>query len=319
MENYSDKKFSRNLLGKKIILISVIIVAVLLGISMLSDGEYSQATILGVIFVLCIYALKNIYGQTCNLKEYVEQKGYKFYRQSSSERISQYTGIQIMIGFLLVVISINHFSFLNVIKGILPIIYIQLIMKKRIKLHVPVDDAMYFELEEMGIINNGSIVKSLYKDFVAWKDLKEGKKVLLITQDSFICVNFNSRNKADKYVCQLTQINKLGILRTGDYMLGYLITIGCNDKFMKIKLDGDSFQDSPEEFISFFIKELDRCKLGSKDTDIRNKNSMNMSKMQSEVAQNTSIREIDFVMENDAFKTSNNNKEIKSTTRTIDL
>jgi hypothetical protein len=314
-----DKKFKNDLGRKKIILFVVIIISSLLSTSIFSNGDYFDSIILATITVVSIYFLKNIYAQTCYLQEYIPQKGYKFYRKSSNKRMMHYTVIQIILS-LFAIIGIYNNTYGSAINVALAIIYIQIMMKKRIKLHEPIDDAMYFELEEMDIINSGNIVKALYKDFENWENLKENKKVLLVTQDNFICVNFKNRFEADKYVFPLSQIDKLGILRTGNYKEGFLITIGCNNKLMKIRLAGDSFQDSPEEFISFFISELDRCKLGIKDTNKRNENSVNVNKIQSEVLQDISIREIDFVIDNNKNETkSDDNIDVKSKNRCIDL
>lgn len=136
------------------------------------------------------------------------------------------------------------------------------VMKTRIKIHTMIDDASLFELEERGIITPADLVKSLYKDFNSWAELKPNAKLLLLTQDRLISIIFNNADEVVRNECSLSRITKLGFstFQTSESATGSgtLLFIGTVDNdIFRIKLLGSSYQDSPEIFISQLIKILD--------------------------------------------------------------
>lgn len=210
-----------------------------------------------------------------NIKDYIPGKDFKYLRTSASQKIKSYTKGQYILGIVTVIIIIVWIlhptgAMLKCASGgVVAILVLQYILKARIKLSVPIDDATYFELEEMSLIEKNDVVKSIYKDFESWEDVEEGRKALIVTQDNLVCVNFESREDATKVICPLSKIKKVNIVVTGRYGQSYLLTIGYGKDFLNIKLFGDSEQDSPEEFLACFLKELDRCLLGNENGEIR--------------------------------------------------
>ncbi len=317
MDKYSDKQFQRGVRWRKVVLTIVMSFAGILALELLLEQDYYDGLILGLITALLGYSLKRLMNQSYQVKAYEPHQGFKFYRQSSQNRLRQYTIIQSLFA-IPIIFNLIHFDLTNIIKALLPVIYIQTNLKGRIRLHVTIDDVTYFELEELKIINDGVIVRALYKDFADWTDLKKGSKILLVTQDRFICVSFRNRNEADQYSCLLSQVNRLGIVRAGIYGGSYLFTIGRDNQLIQVKLLGQSHMDSPEEFMAFLLKELDQRKLGIRNTEKRECKLENLPDGRRKDLRRIAIRELDFI----DFKNDNilqNNDMGKAIVRVIDL
>jgi hypothetical protein len=142
--------------------------------------------------------------------------------------------------------------------GVAGIVAIEVLIKRRIKLHEKIDDASLFELEEKGIIKSKDIVKGLYKDFQSWADVRKGNKLLVLTLDNLVIINIEDENNGTRIDCPLRDIRKFGMTGRGKYGEGLLLCIGTRDnRCYRIKLEGSSFQDSPEEFMAQFLKALD--------------------------------------------------------------
>lgn len=269
---YSDKDF-RKYVGRKKVAWRVLIgfgaffFIIGIGLAGVKDSSASVALMGGLtcIIVGCIF-IHRVKRRCQAVRKYVPQKEFSFYRKTASERIKKYSIFEVILAvliaaFILCMItrfSINHLftAVGDILLLISPIIYLQY-MKHRIKFHENIDDATYFELEELGILSDIDIVKSLYKDFETWESVNENDKILIVTQDAFICVRFTNRYEATQFKLPLSQFDKLGILRVGKYLEGFLLTLGFHEQYLRIRLSGKSFQDSPEEFLAFFLNEMD--------------------------------------------------------------
>lgn len=187
------------------------------------------------------------------------------------------------------------------------------VMKSRIKIHTPIDDASLFELEERGIISSKELVKGLYKDFESWKEVKQNAKLLILTQDKLISIIFNNPENAVRTDCRLKDINKLGISSFQDSNSatgnGLIIYIGTKDnELYRIRLLGASYQDSPEMFMSQFVKTLDESST---------QNVTAYSNDVISVAKSSNFRNIDIV--NNSGMASNKGNSSEESGRYIDL
>lgn len=231
-----------------------------------TDGGVSVAIALvggGIALVVGISGLVHTARMSQRVVIYKPKKGFSFYRKTATFRIRRYSRFETVTLITLLLIALlclttGHWAtLLEFLVLLVPLAYHLHRMKNRIRFHEPVDDASYFELEELGIVSDADIIKTLYKDFSSWSDVKENDKLLIVTQDAFICVRFSDKENASRFELPLSQFDRLGILRIGKYFEGYLLTLGFDGKFLRIKLNGNSYQDSPEEFIAFFLKEMD--------------------------------------------------------------
>lgn len=208
---------------------------------------------------------------------YVPYKGYKFFRKTAEEKIRYLRRIKYLtygIGALYLLASIVA----NKINGGLVSAIALLIMVKgttdalarKIKYHVAIDDATYFELEQLGLISDSEVVISLYKDFESWTTIEANSKILLLCQDSLVILAFSDAEHAQKVEIPLTKINRFRIVTIGNSKtieqkhkkidtenFGYLLSIGFEENMVSLYLQGNSVMDSPEEFIALLLHELD--------------------------------------------------------------
>ena len=145
------------------------------------------------------------------------------------------------------------------------------VKKLRVKYHQTIDDATYFELEELGLIKETDVIISLYKDFISWKDVKADSKILILTQDALVCIVFSDRTHAQKVAVSLNQIDELGIFAPVSQKTfnGMIVTIGRQKQYLRMVLKGTSLQDSPEEFIARFLKQLDNAILNRQHGEVK--------------------------------------------------
>lgn len=221
-----------------------------------------------MVMVLSIYGLNKLgshgwdqLSSLGNSKKNIYQVGKAFwlYRKSAEQKIKLYTygqiGVLLMLLLMLITGNMNG-SLVYLIVGVVSL----QVFKNRVKLHTIVDEPTLFELEERGIIELQEIVKSLYKDFESWNNVKQGSKILVLTTDKLAMIKINSIDEYEKIECRLRSIKRVSIIRNGEYGQGLLFSIGTNDNNVYlIKLGGESFQDSPEEFLSTFFQALDEA------------------------------------------------------------
>jgi len=234
--------------------------------SFIEKFTFFVMSILGIPFI--IYGRNHyiaIKEQTNWENNYIPGKKFKFYRKTSEARIAAYKKNRII--FVTSILIVSIFSFLNsdIFFGIFylviiisPVLYYTFRIN-RVKLHEDIDDASYFELEELGIISEYEVVLSLYKDFASWNEIKPGDKILALTQDKLSVIMFSDRSSAKRFCISLKEIKNVGILQLSNKTPGYLLSLRCasGTNVFKILLMGASFFDSPEEFIAFFLRELD--------------------------------------------------------------
>ena len=200
------------------------------------------------------------------LPQYVPLKGFGFYRKSSEQKIKLFKirqKVSLLLALATVLYVINPFIAKS-ISCYITAIYVLFILlvyaldsrgkKTRIKFHEPIDDANYFELEELGLITEKDVVISLYKDFASWKEVKENSKLLILTQDALVCLNFKERTRANKLVIPLKEITGLGF---NSEISAVFMALEVAGSTIRLYLKGENIQDSPEEFISRFLKQLD--------------------------------------------------------------
>ncbi|MDR1917317.1 MAG: hypothetical protein LBQ58_12180 [Synergistaceae bacterium] len=217
-----------------------------------------------IYIIAAIFALIKIIPQMGKPVPYIPMKGFRMWRFTPEQWLKYYKngiyGLLVAVGlFALFVPRLMFQSIGTVIVSVFGIRYLM----KRIKYHVPADDASLFELEELGLISENEVVLSLYKDFPSWKDVKDGSKVLVLTQDNFIVLNFSNRDLAEKFVFPLKGLERLAITQMdtsgGDVKsVTTILTMGFRDlPSLWLVLKGESHQDAPEVFISSFLREVD--------------------------------------------------------------
>lgn len=268
-----------------------------------------------------------------NLVEYRPGQGFRFFRATKERRLREYTFAQFGIAAIMLVYLFyrsSTSSYTPLVIGVGGIFSIQYYLKKRIKLHTQIDTASLSELEVMGIITSQHFVKAIYKDFQSWDRIKKGNKILVVTQNSLICITMEDQFNAFRIESQLSSINRIGIIGSGRNGRGYLISIGTLDnRNIRLKLEGASSQDSPEEFISHFLRTLDEALTMSTPPPINQ--SLTRNAVQGEVKKNTNnntasnnipipklnIRQLDF-FDNEPTN-DNNTHQVPSNERFLDL
>lgn len=214
------------------------------------------------------------------VRPYTPKARFKFYRRTTQQRFHALRRARNLfyvlsaamgISFILIV-SVGHASssrwgeiFFSLL---LMIVFYSMAMNNqakslRVKYHQPIDDAAYFELEELGLVKETDVILSLYKDFLSFKSVGEGSKILILTQDALVCLVFSDRTHAQKIAVPLKKVDELGIFTpvTDKTFNGLIITLGRQKQYLRIVLKGASLQDSPEEFVARFLAQLDNALL----------------------------------------------------------
>jgi len=246
---------------KKLLFVLGIIISGLCGLIGIVSGE-TVLTFISFGFVLASiigFSVLKDFGQ--NLTDYYPGQRFKFFRKTREAKLRTLTYAQYILAGLLVVSMVLGLSAgLGLVYGVGGILFIQFYQKRRIKLHTKIDDASLFELEEIGIITSKDSVKAIYKDFQSWNRIMSGHKLLLVTQDALIYVIIEDQEEAVRMECRLRDIRKLGVIGHGKRGEGLLVSIGTSDnQTFRVKLDGASSQDSPEEFFTHFLEALDNA------------------------------------------------------------
>lgn len=228
------------------------------------DGEWLMAVGGVAMTAGAIAALFTLRRQSGQLLEYRPGKGFWYYRMTRKNKIAYLTAGQIVIIIMIVVFFFSGImNWVGVFTGVIALMYIEFLMKRRIKYHTTIDDATLFELEELGIIEPEHIVNGLYKDFQSWNDAREGSKIIVLTTDEFIVIRMNDDNGGDKLHIRLRDINRIGIIANGSHGQGLILTIvQRDDMIVRFTLIGESFQDSPEQFVQQFLQTMDRLFIG---------------------------------------------------------
>ncbi|NTU28596.1 hypothetical protein HPY27_00270 [Brevibacillus sp. HB1.1] len=206
------------------------------------------------------------------LTDYQPGKGFSFFRKTGEQKIKQITYSQYgLAGLILVCVLLKLSTFYAISFGVIGILVLQYTFKRRISLHTKIDDASLFELEEIGIITSKDIVNALYKDFESWTNVQPGNKVFLVKQDALVCIVMNENLKAVRREWQLRDIKKLGLLGSGNDGQGLLLFLGISqDEVIRLKMEGSSFQDSPEQFMTYFLQALDKAHLSTQVDIVKN-------------------------------------------------
>ncbi|WP_334076863.1 hypothetical protein [Paenibacillus sanfengchensis] len=214
-----------------------------------------------LILVASVFALIKMNQQIQGtLAPYRPGKGFWYYRMSAQSKRTYITVGQWVL-FLLLIGSwmMDYFNGYTVVTAIGGIIALQVLVKRRIQLHTEIDDASLFELEELGIIQEGELITSLYKDFEDWSKVSEGAKVLALTPDRLIVIVMASPEVGTRYELRLREIVGLSIIGEGKYGQGVIVTLRLADEtVINLLLEGESQQDSPEQFIQSLLRGLDR-------------------------------------------------------------
>lgn len=245
---------------RRVLLIGVISLAALL-LFALYEGDYFMAAGFGIALLLCIYALIKVNRlKSGKMEDYVPGKGFKYYRSTPEMKLRRLNRLQIFIIALIPVTFLLDASYYIISLAIGSLVAIQYLLKPRIKFHTKIDDASLFELEELGLTGSNEVVSALYKDFQSWENVQEGNKLLVLTPDSLILFIMEDAESAVRTQCRLRDIKKLGIVEHGQYGEGLIISIVTADnKIFRIKLEGKSAQDSPEEFFKHLLLGLDEA------------------------------------------------------------
>lgn len=231
-----------------------------------SEKEWFMGFLSLLLLVASVFAIiksnKLIRG---TLAPYRPGKGFWYYRMSAQSKRAYITSGQWVLVLLLIgswmLDYLNGYTAVTAVGGI---IALQVLVKRRIKLHTEVDDASLFELEELGIIQEGEAVTSLYKDFEEWSKVPENAKVLALTPDRLIVIIMASPEAGTSYEIRLREISGLNIINEGKYGQGFIISLRLADEtVINLLLEGESQQDSPEQFIQALLNGLDRVHAGT--------------------------------------------------------
>lgn len=226
----------------------------------LSEGEWLTFILLLLAIVASVFALMKFNRQIQGiLDSYKPGKGFWYYRMSAQNKRTYLTVAQWLL-FLMVFIF-WMMDYLNGYAGSIAIggIFASQVMKRRIRLHTPIDDASLFELEELGIIEEGEIITALYKDFDEWSKVSENAKVLALTPDRLIVIIMASSEAGERYEIRLREVVGLSINGEGKYGQGVIVMLKLVDgTVIRFFLEGESHQDSPEQFIQALLTDLDR-------------------------------------------------------------
>ncbi|WGV57554.1 hypothetical protein QIH01_18915 [Brevibacillus brevis] len=230
--------------------------------------------LIGLLFVIGgVWGISKFRKMLQNqLTDYRPGKGFSFFRKTGEQKLKYITYAQYGLAGLILVCVLFHISaFYAISVGITGILVLQFTFKRRISLHTQIDDASLFELEEIGIITSKDIVHALYKDFESWAEVQPGDKVFLVKQDALVCIVMNENLKAVRREWQLREIKKLGLLGSGNDGQGLLLFLGTSqDEVIRLKMEGSSFQDSPEQFMTYFLQALDKAHLSTQVDIVKN-------------------------------------------------
>jgi hypothetical protein len=225
----------------------------------LGSGDWLMLLGGGVMTIGAIAALVIMNRQLKALAPYRPGKGFWYYRLTRRQKMNYVTASEIFI-----ILLIAFFFWAGVLTwyvlfaSIGSLLYLQFVIKRRIKHHTPVDDATLFELEELGIIQPEDIVKGLYKDFESWSTVGESAKILVLTPYRLIVIVMSSPEQGDRMEIRLRDINRLYLMGNGRQGQGLIATVGLTDgSILRFTLHGNSHQDSPEQFVQQLLESID--------------------------------------------------------------
>jgi hypothetical protein len=234
---------------------------------MLGIGEIWAGLLAGAFSLACLWAIiqfrKLIRG---NISLYQPGKGFWFYRLSPQHKknyltVSQWVFFLLAVVFLYFDLGSSVYGAVMLIGGIF---YFQFRTKKRIKLHMSVDEVTLFELQEIGIVKEEESVTGLYKDFETWTKVHLNAKILVLTEDQLVIVRMITPEIGDRYDVPLREIAGLHVASNGRYGQGLILTIRLSDdSSIRLSLLGNTAQDSPEQFMFELLNTLDQVKLGT--------------------------------------------------------
>ncbi|MDF2724685.1 MAG: hypothetical protein K0Q59_4360 [Paenibacillus sp.] len=195
-----------------------------------------------------------------SMRDYVPGKGFWYYRMTPRNKIRYLTIGEIVVVAMVLIFffagELNTAMFTSAVVGLL---YIELLMKRRIKYHTAIDDATLFELEELGVIGQEHVVNGMYKDFQSWDDAVEGSKIIVLTIDLLIVIRINQEDELDQLHIRLNEIRRVGVIANGRQGQGLVLALGLEDgTIIRFTLIGESFQDSPEQFVQQFLQTMDK-------------------------------------------------------------
>lgn len=231
----------------------------------IDSEEYLMGLLCLLLVVMAIFALLKLRTAKSseNLKNYQPGRGFKFYRKTPEQKIRTLSYAQIFV-IPISIVGFIYANFMYTLIGLISALALFQIIKKRITLHTPIDDASLFELEEIGLIKSNEIVQALYKDFDNWEEVQFGNQLLLLTPDSLIVIIFDENDHFTRYDYRLRSIQKLGIMGNPSNKQGCILSLGTYDHgFVRIDISGLTYQDSPEQFLSQFFIHLDRALMNS--------------------------------------------------------
>lgn len=232
----------------------------------IAEKEWIMGFLSLLLLVASVFAIvkanKLIRG---TLVPYRPGKGFWYYRMSAQSKRAYITAAQCVLLLLLIGFWVmDYFNGYTAATAVGGIIVLQVLVKRRIKLHTEVDEASLLELEELGIIRQGEVITSLYKDFEKWSSLSGNAKVLALTPERLIVIIMASAQAGARYEIRLREITGLSIISEGKYGQGVIVTLKlADDTVINLRLEGESQQDSPEQFIQALLKGLDRVYQGA--------------------------------------------------------
>lgn len=255
-----DDQSLRELRKKKVLIWFGLLFSLLIIVVAVGSGSWLMACLGAVLTIGCIAGLVILRRQLKANDLYRPGKGFWYYRMKPKQKMNYLTAGEILV-ILLIALSfwIGYVSWYSIVVSAICLYYIQFVIKRRIKLHTPIDDASLFELEELGIIRPEDIVNGLYKDFESWESVVEGSKILVLTPDCLIIIRMSDPENGERVEIKLRQINRLFLAGHGKQGQGLIATVGLTDgSIFRFTLVGESFQDSPEQFVQQLLETIDQ-------------------------------------------------------------
>lgn len=270
-----EKEVMKAIRKLKLVSISLFAMASLFIFSGFATKDMRGVLITTIFLVSGVFFWNKIDSFYNNEKEYIPGKGFKHFRMTREQKL-RYISLTVWgagIYFVVTWLYTGHFP-RNLLYALSIAFFVHYYTKNRIKVHTKVDDALLFELEELNIVRSSENVEAIYKDFSTWDSVNSGEKIILVTDKNLVCLIMENRENAVRIDIPLREINRLGIVGYGSRGKGLIFAIGTRDgKNVRIKLEGNSRIDSPEEFTRYFLNTLDKVLTGTYAQNIEGQNA----------------------------------------------
>lgn len=120
-----------------------------------------------------------------------------------------------------------------------------------------------FELEELGIIEQGQKINYIHMDFDEWHRAEENQKVAVVTRDSLIVVVMSSPEYGERYEIGLKKIFGIHFWVDGQSRSDMILTLKMDDgSIVRIALEGKYRSYTTALFANALLEAMDGIYLG---------------------------------------------------------